>query len=376
MAITMCSNVLKSIFTNASWKSHHFGGTGFISTACRTMLQNTGQQRRAYATSNSSFRNIYTKETPIPNSKLSLARHFSTSFPPFKNQNTATEELIEAVRTGQAGRTKEALKMKANPNAKINDCNSILHLASATGNLEIVRSLLESGADPDARHKDWEVTPLHKAAFEGHSPIVDLLLKAGANMKIKSHIGRFPLDEGIRHIDSCHLLLKAGCQVNYVDGQGWTPLMEACKAGNEDLVHLLLHAKADPNLGNGKWKPVACALAFPKVLKLLLHNKAVVDHTTTPLDPYNSAGNTLLHAAAAWGMYESVELLLQAGVKPGVQNKNLLTPIELAQRQKLAHQTNPNNPADITKQIIANLDICITLLDTAMRAAAPEKQSK
>ncbi|HEV7737009.1 MAG TPA: ankyrin repeat domain-containing protein [Chlamydiales bacterium] len=369
MAVITPLHVLKSIPTNVS-RSHHFWQIGAISRAYSILL-NAAQQRHAYSTTNSFFRNTYTKRIPNPNSQLSISRQFS-SFSRLERRSIATQDLIEAVQAGQLERVKKALKMKANPDAKVNDCHSVLHLAAANGNLEIFRELLESGADPDVRHKDWEVTPLHTAACEGHSPIVDLLIQAGANVKIKSHIGRFPLDESIQHIDCCKFLLTAGCQVNYVDGQGWTPLMAACKSGNADLVHLLLNAKADPNLGNGKLKPVAYALAYPRVLKLLLNKNAIVDHTTIPLGPHNKAGNTLLHAAAASGMYESVALLLQAGVKPDIQNKDHLTALELAQSQKLVHQVNPNNPLELTKQIITNLEACITLLNTAMQASSSE----
>ena len=363
MAITIRSNLVRSMIPTAFPRSQTFGQKGAISRVGNTML--AAQQRRDYTTSS---RNTYLKDTSHSNNKLS--RLFTSHLRLQKNPSPATQELIEAVKAGHFGKVQEALTKGGDPNVMINACNSILHLAAANGKLEIVRELLQQGAHPDTRNADWGVTPLHTAAFQGHGPIVDLLIMKGADVQIKSRTsGRFPLDEGIGHIDCCHLLLKAGCQVNYVGGHGWTPLIEACSAGDEDLVHLLLNAKADPNLGNGKWKPVACALPFPKVLKLLLNNKALVDHTTIPIDPLNRAGNTLLHAAAAWGMYESVELLLQAGVKPGVKNKHGLTALELAQRQKLAHKTNPNNTAAMSKQILTSLDICITLLDTAMRAS-------
>ena len=46
-----------------------------------------------------------------------------------------------------------------------------LHIASREGNIEFVRLLLESRADPKCRNKDGS-TPLHMAAHMGHEDVV------------------------------------------------------------------------------------------------------------------------------------------------------------------------------------------------------------
>lgn len=58
-----------------------------------------------------------------------------------------------------------------------------LTLAAAGGQLEIVRVLLEAGADVNLRDDDEEFTPLIGAAYDGHIEIVEVLLDAGANVK-------------------------------------------------------------------------------------------------------------------------------------------------------------------------------------------------
>ena len=49
--------------------------------------------------------------------------------------------------------------------------------------MERVREMLEEGADPNAKDKDGN-TPLHKAADEGRFDVVKLLLERGADPNI------------------------------------------------------------------------------------------------------------------------------------------------------------------------------------------------
>ena len=46
------------------------------------------------------------------------------------------------------------------------------------------------------------------------------------------------------------MLIKAGCDLNAVDKNKWTPLMNACYWANEDAVIELLQAGANSNLRN------------------------------------------------------------------------------------------------------------------------------
>ena len=59
-----------------------------------------------------------------------------------------------------------------------------LHCASRVGQLEIARVLLKSGASIEARD-GLGGTALHRAAYNGHDRIVELLVTSGAVVDVK-----------------------------------------------------------------------------------------------------------------------------------------------------------------------------------------------
>jgi uncharacterized protein len=115
-------------------------------------------------------------------------------------------------------------------------------------NASAVRSLLQSGANANAREADG-TTALHWAVSRDDLKTVDLLLGAGANVKAVNRFGVSPLliASNNASVGVVERLLKAGADPNSALPEGETALMTAARAGKADVMQVLHRAGADVN---------------------------------------------------------------------------------------------------------------------------------
>jgi ankyrin repeat protein len=89
-----------------------------------------------------------------------------------------------------------------------------IQMAATKGQFEMVKYLLEKGADKDYVHPITKMTAFHLAAFDNHADIVKYLAEKGAdiNKKMKADISilRVMKDEGERGADMVKLLTSLG----------------------------------------------------------------------------------------------------------------------------------------------------------------------
>lgn len=112
--------------------------------------------------------------------------------------------------------------------------------AACWGYSDVVRALLEHGADPNQSEDEWW-TPLRWAAAHGHENVARLLLDAGADPDLKTPIG----DAARRgSIGVVRALLEHGANPEEADSEGQTALQLAAWWEGKD-VEAELMARVD-----------------------------------------------------------------------------------------------------------------------------------
>lgn len=126
-----------------------------------------------------------------------------------------------------------------------------LIVASTNGFTEIATHLIETGADVNATSKQG-ITPLIGAAMNGHADLVALLATKNANL---DQLSEMQYKENALHLAArngytavIEALLKAGADVNALEGTHSTALMYAAYYGHLEAVELLIKQGAELNV--------------------------------------------------------------------------------------------------------------------------------
>jgi ankyrin repeat protein len=105
------------------------------------------------------------------------------------------------IRAAKKGDVVEVMRLLAlDPSlveARDKDGCTPLHCASWKGNLDVVRAVLDAGADVAARNHNehYGDTALHAAAHGNQPAVVELLIERGAKVNARNPAGRTPLGE-------------------------------------------------------------------------------------------------------------------------------------------------------------------------------------
>lgn len=249
----------------------------------------------------------------------------------------------------------------------VSDGTTALMLASRAGNRELVLSLLESGTtvlledysagnplaiaawngrasivrillDTGGVSQDDLSFIVILAASRGHVEVLRILINAGADIDIATGDGTTALMSAVRNerIDAARMLIDAGAAVNARTVDGTSPLMLSATLGNRDITRVLLDSGANVQMKNARAETVLMGMMSAAMRHLWDDNlqerfKGVfhmVVEAGVDINASSDDGDTALwlttepedprpHRARAW-----LALMLQAGADISVSERS------------------------------------------------------
>lgn len=229
----------------------------------------------------------------------------------------------------------------ADPNIQeCGKCDNALQRACSYGNEKIVRLLLERGADPNLYGGHFG-SAFHAGCFSGNEPIVRLLLEKGVDTKHRGGAYETPLKAAIENGSDVvvKFLLDSGESVNEKEGIFSYPVVKALLSEHNDpLLRILLENGANPNQElEGKIPLVGgykCWSSTPLQLAHAVSTTALLLDYGASINEQAGYFGTALHAAIRVNKTEQgvAELLISRGADVNSPHWRHGTPLELACR--------------------------------------------
>ncbi|KAH0815824.1 hypothetical protein GEV33_006966 [Tenebrio molitor] len=237
---------------------------------------------------------------------------------------------------------------------------NVLHYAVRSGNMELVRYLVETFNEISVNQSDAaSLSPLHIAASKCHLPLVRYLVDKGANVNCTCRERRTPLHVAAQHgyIEIMQVLIENEADINVFDMKERSPLSLAVLGSRESAVLLLIKNGARLNQEDAAgFTPLRRAVwndCTPIAMMLLNAGARVVQ------------SHYLLHAAARSNNAEMVRALHEAGALLNIRDDQGNTPLMVACSRKnltvakylLKHGANVNAVNNING--MTALHICV-----------------
>lgn len=208
----------------------------------------------------------------------------------------------------------EVVKILLNNGADINDSSSHspLGAACAEGQLEIVQFLLDRGVDDKALQGTTVTNPLRAAAGGGYTEIVKLLLARGADPNSMGHFHRTPLQAAASsgHMEIVQVLLNYGANANlWPDGRSPNILEEVAEDNHVEVMRTLLDHGVHWRLYGIRALWTACSHGNEEIVRMLLA-KGLTPNVT--MDPCSGSA---LNVAVKSGHNDIVQMLIKHGAR-------------------------------------------------------------
>ncbi len=199
------------------------------------------------------------------------------------------QAIIAAAMSSETEMVRLLLERGANPNAELKGNGTALGYAVVVGApLPLIKMLLTAGADPLRiinRKLPMGASALSLAVTFKNKEAVDAILATLKPGEL-SEARHFEVLDSLMRVDSASMrrALDSGFKVNAKDPAGWTPLIRAAQSATPEIVAMLIEAGAD-------------------------------------VKARDEAGFSALHTAAEFGRTEQVAVLLKYGADPEAKTK-------------------------------------------------------
>ncbi len=234
---------------------------------------------------------------------------------------SSEDALVKAARMGDLAKTKTLLMQSTNVNYR--DKNTgVTPLITGVyyGNIDIVRSLVENGAD--VNYVPWGLKEQRIASSSVSFKERELL------RTISRSDTALLVAVQKNHAEIAAFLIENGAKISVANRKEETPSLIAVRNGNANLVALLIENGADPD-------------------RAMIEKK--VDRFITRVHKKEMRPSLLIEAASG-GHIDTLEVLLKAGAQADIQDDEGVTALFKASEQGyitavallLAHQADPN----------------------------------
>lgn len=150
--------------------------------------------------------------------------------------------LMTAVKNNDVAGVRDLIKQGINVNELDANNDAPLIIAAYKGYTDIVKLLLEAGADVTVVDPGMKATALHAAAYAGRAEAAQLLIEHHIDIdKQGPYNGYTALHDAVwqNNIDTAKIIIEAGADLTIQSHSGETPLEFAKSRNHREIVALI-----------------------------------------------------------------------------------------------------------------------------------------
>jgi len=156
----------------------------------------------------------------------------------------AGQEIFDYIEQSSLTEVKRCIKNGIDVNFQYDLGVTVLMYASYNGEIEIVKYLIDNGANINLQSKHdgkYGFSALTEASRNGHIEVVKYLIDNGADINLQINYGYTALIEASRngHIEVIKYLIDNGADINIQDRSGKTALIYATDNKNKEIAKYL-----------------------------------------------------------------------------------------------------------------------------------------